>query len=118
MDAGDLLGKAHGDGFGLRGVGGAGIEPWLRDHVFNVVDVVGPLFEISRPEVGADDVAPGEERRYLKGTIRTGSVPSPPIILDGVDAVGGPDANRYGFGQFSSWRGGHTGNAAIGEGSV
>lgn len=67
MDAGDLLGKAHGDGFGLRGVGCAGIEPWLRDHAFNVVDVVGPLFEISRPEVGADDVAAGEERRYLSG---------------------------------------------------
>ena len=31
MDAGDLLGKANCDGFGSRGVGGARVEPWLRD---------------------------------------------------------------------------------------
>ena len=33
MQAGDLLGKAHPDGFGFSGVGGAGIEPWLRDNI-------------------------------------------------------------------------------------
>jgi len=118
MDAGDLLGKANCDGFGFRGVGRAGIEPWLRNEVCHVVHVLGPFFEIGREEVSGDDVGAWEERPYLKGTSGARFVLSPPGVLDGMDMIGGPDANPDGFGQFSSWRGDNTGNATVGKSIV
>ena len=118
MDAGELLGKANSDGFGFRWVGRAGIEPWLRNEAFHVVHVLGPFFEIGREEVSGDDVVAWEERPYLKGTSGARFVLSPPGVFDGIDMIGGPDANPDGFGEFSSRRGGNTGNATVWERTV
>ena len=118
MDAGDLLGKANCDGFDFRGVRRAGIEPWLRNKVFHVVQVFRPFIEIGREQVSGDHVGAREQRPYLKSTSRARFVLSPPGIFDGIDMIGGPDANPDRFGQFSSCRGGNTGNATVRESIV
>lgn len=117
-DVGDLLGKAYCYGFGSPGVSGARIEPWLGNEVFQVIHVLGPFFEIGGEKVSAYDIAAREERSYPKGTSGAGFILSPPGIFDGVNVIGGPDANPDGFGQFSSWRSCNTGNATVGESTV
>jgi hypothetical protein len=100
----------------LSQIGASGRDAWRRDE-FEHGSSLGPFFENpGQREVPATSCPEG--RPYLKGTSGTGFVPGPPIIFDGVDAIGGPDANPDGFGQFSSWRGGDTGNATVGEANV